>query len=60
LRQPGGVLLAWIAGFGTGVSATLLVGEWWADRRAERRHRALLEARRSVWAEPLRLFTHEF
>jgi hypothetical protein len=47
--------LAWIAGFGTGASVTVLVKDW----RTERRRRAMLEARRTVWAEPLRLFTHD-
>jgi len=46
--------VAWIAGLGTGVSITVLVNDW----RAEQHRRALEDARRVVWAEPLRLFTH--
>jgi len=57
--HDGQMLLAWLAGLGTGVSATIMLSDWRAEHAAARHRRSLEQARRAAWAEPLRLFTHQ-
>jgi len=48
--------LYWLAGFGTGTTATWL----WCDWREQRRREAAQRVRLAGLIERLRLYTHEF
>jgi len=55
----GAGVIGWLLGVGTGASIVVLIADY-REAQRDRRERALQEARRKAWSEPLRLYTHDY